>query len=372
MHIVIIVVHLKLGGVERRAVELSTQMVKRGDDVTLIHFGQEDTNFYALPAAVQQIALDLEERVEHSLDRLRNTLRRIRALRPVIQQLQCDVLLSFSDGINVAVLLANIGLGHPHIISISNHPIGATKGLPVLCRILYPRADAAVSVSSGVDAAHDYISASKRHTITPSVREVFQRFVPSTFNKKNHIVSLIRLRPHKNLAMLVRSFAALASRYPQWELHIYGEGPERGKLSNLIESLGLANRIRLCKPVPDVLPILQSAAIYVQPSNREGFSNAVLEAMACQLPVIVTDYPGNPRDFITDGQNGIIIPVGDEAALTEALGKLMSDDSERARLGEAAGYVCDRFSTDRIAQQWHEVIHSLIKRTTAPDCANRI
>ncbi len=363
MRITIVIGQMRLGGTERVVSILCQQMIERGDEVVLINLSHKRTNFYNLHPAVQQISLDLENTASNRIETLRNVTRRIQYVRRSIQEVNADIVISFTDKINIITLFANAGLKYPHIISVRAHPTLNRILLRIATWLMYPTASSIVSVSRGVDLWYKYIKSSKRFVIGNPVQEDFLNQVPTTITEYSQfrIVSLGRLGAEKNHALLIRAFAKVAHQFPQWHVYIYGDGEEYTTLQTLIESLDLAKQVVLHQPVTDVMPVLLNASIYVQPSNSEGFPNAVLEAMACNLPVIVTDYLGDPRDFLTHEETGLIVPLNNIDAMADALTDLITNPEKRERLGQTAGYVREAFSTQGIIEQWYDVIKSVIK-----------
>jgi glycosyltransferase involved in cell wall biosynthesis len=220
-------------------------------------------------------------------------------------------------------------------------------------------ASAVVSVNSVADQWYHRIPSMKRYII-PNPVQAHLDDVARTDKPPYHIVSLGRLERIKNHALLIRAFAKLADNFPDWDVQIYGSGREYASLQQLIVSLDLVGRVSLNLPVHDVADVLSGTAIYVQPSYAEGFPNAVLDAMACHVPVIVTDYQGNPRDLITHRETGVIVPMDDTVALVDTLRELMCDPTLRSCLGRSAGYVQEAFSIERVTQQWYDVIRQIL------------
>jgi GalNAc-alpha-(1->4)-GalNAc-alpha-(1->3)-diNAcBac-PP-undecaprenol alpha-1,4-N-acetyl-D-galactosaminyltransferase len=85
---------------------------------------------------------------------------------------------------------------------------------------------------------------------------------------------------------------------------------------------------------------------------------ALVEAMACGLPVICTDFPSGARDIVRDGIDAIVVPPNDVKALGEALDRLMEDPAERQRLGARAIEVADRFSLGTVMSMWNRLLRS--------------
>ena len=130
--------------------------------------------------------------------------------------------------------------------------------------------------------------------------------------------------------------ACAAARVDGLRVVLLGDGPERPALLRLAQELGLGDRLEMPGFVGDVRDVLGCLDAYVHFSReREGCSNAILEAMACGLPVIATDVGGN-RELIQHGVTGLIVPEEDVAAVGRSLRQLATDQAERVRLGRAA------------------------------------
>jgi glycosyltransferase involved in cell wall biosynthesis len=161
-----------------------------------------------------------------------------------------------------------------------------------------------------------------------------------------------RLFPVKGFDLLLRAFAIARAQVPGWTLHIWGEGPERQELEVLAKHLGLTSCTYLPGLTTQPFEILGGADLFVLPSRAEGFPNALVEAMACGLPVISTDFGGAARDIIRHGVDGLLVPPEDVSALAGALVSLMSDPEARAKLSARAGEVKQRFSSQRVIGMW--------------------
>ena len=152
-----------------------------------------------------------------------------------------------------------------------------------------------------------------------------------------------RLSVQKRLDVLLRAFAGLPARR-DLELHIAGSGPEEGSLRRLADELAVGDRTFFCGHVSDVAGFLQGLDIYVMTSEREGLPYALLEAMACGLPSVVTDVNELP-DIIRHGSDGFVIPVDDVAACQQRMLELAQQPGLRAGMGDnARKRACDHFS----------------------------
>lgn len=149
-----------------------------------------------------------------------------------------------------------------------------------------------------------------------------------------------RLVPVKGLDTLLRAWQRVRAQHDA-VLVIAGDGPQRAALQAQAQQLGLEDHVEFLGQVSNVGAVLASCDLYVQPSLQEGMPNSVLEAMACGLAVVATNNAGNLA-VVVDGENGRVVPIGDEAALAHALTELLSDPDRRAAWGHAARLKVER------------------------------
>ena len=175
-------------------------------------------------------------------------------------------------------------------------------------------------------------------------------------------VSIARLIHAKGFDLVLRAFARVSSKHPQWTLAIVGEGPLRTRLEDLCDELKIRQRVFFTGQVKNPDEILSRADLFVMSSRFEGFPNALCEAMAHGVPVISTDCPSGPRAIIRDNVDGVLIPNGDVEALAAAMDRLMGDGVERKRLGLGATYVTERFGLDKVMAMWETALERALPR----------
>ncbi len=174
-----------------------------------------------------------------------------------------------------------------------------------------------------------------------------------------------RLHAQKGLDVLLTAFQQLLRQHPTHEarLQLVGEGPLRGDLTRLAEQLGIARHVHFVGQTDQVLERLQQADIFVLPSRAEGMSNALLEAMVCGLPVVVSDIPGN-IDIVAHEHDGLLFAVNDSNSLVQALASLLDQPVLRERLGQAARQTVERrYSLNYVADRYIALYHNLISAT---------
>ncbi len=273
-----------------------------------------------------------------------------------LRRLDSDVLVTTRPGLNlVAARFANpsvLRVGQEHLF-LANHP-------PALRRQIarhYPKLDL-VSVLTERDA-EDY-----RAYLGGRVRVVrVPNAVPDPGIRRagdaKVVIAAGRLTRQKGFDLLVDAFAQVAHRYPDWQLHIYGSGEERGRLLAQILRLRLERQVRLMGYSGTLSEKLSQAALYAMSSRVEGFPMVLLEAMAVGLPVVSFDCTNGPADLVRQGANGVLVPAGDVGGLADALCTMMADPGRRARMGEAARATAREYDIGRISHRWETLFDEL-------------
>lgn len=165
----------------------------------------------------------------------------------------------------------------------------------------------------------------------------------------------------KGVDVMLRVFKRLLAERPKCHLLIVGEGPERPQLEALARELGLAGRAHFLGFVPSTGAVLRDATdIAVSPARVEGFGLTVIEAGLAALPVVATNTTGM-NEILRSGENGVIVPVEDEAALLVALREVVDRPELRLRYGRALHAVVEeRFLTASYVHAFEETYASLL------------
>jgi glycosyltransferase involved in cell wall biosynthesis len=203
-----------------------------------------------------------------------------------------------------------------------------------------------------------------------SVPDAIKRIIPNPVEPKNlperrppvpnRIVAVGRLSLQKNFAMLINSFNNVYKDFPGCKLDIYGEGEIRGQLEKQIDDLGLNDVVTLCGAKTNVQEHIADADLFVMSSDYEGFPNALLEAVAIGLPVISTAFPtGVAYELITD-DNGIIVPVNDEGAMTDAIRNMLSDKDRLEAMGKNSHESAKKYYTENIIKMWEDALSNIL------------
>jgi len=168
--------------------------------------------------------------------------------------------------------------------------------------------------------------------------------------------------PYKGHEELVEAAARVVRRFPDVLFLLVGRDSGTMEATRArIRERGIEGSVRFAGSRTDVPDILRASDLFVHPSREEGFSNAILEAMAAGLPVVACDVGGNP-EAVVDGETGRLVPPRDPERLAGAMAELIGDESKRKVFGEAAlRRVSERFSLDRMVGEMESLYKSLAR-----------
>ena len=345
--------NLKQGGAERVISLLANKLAQDGKRVCVLLY-QDEELFYELDSRIEVVSVQKETKT-------RNLIRNIKWIHQFFSE-HAEVAISFLATINIVALFAHFGLKCPIIVADRNDPrfVPSNYLIRKTRDFLYTFADGVVLQTTQNKAYFSKKVQSKSIVIPNPVDLGEKKGLGLRVEKKNEIVSVGRLMPQKNQIMLIEAFSIIANEYPDYELIIYGEGPEREKLEKRTMQLGISSRVFLPGSVKNIYDLIARSQLFVLSSNYEGMPNALIEALCIGVPCLATNVSG-VSDLIKNGKNGEIIPVGDTCALAERLRVVLDDETKRDRYGRNATALNDLLSLQRILGVWLSFIESIKK-----------
>ena len=178
------------------------------------------------------------------------------------------------------------------------------------------------------------------------------------------VATVGNIRRVKGHDVFIRAAASVAAQFPKVTFSIAGDVLEPdyfAELQVLVRDLNLSDRFRFAGGVKDLREHLATADVFVLPPRSEGFSNAIVEAMAASLPVVATNVGGN-AEAVQDGVSGVIVPAEDSGALAAAIVHLLSNPAKARQMGaEGKRLVAEKFTTEAMMTQIINVYGSLLK-----------
>lgn len=176
-------------------------------------------------------------------------------------------------------------------------------------------------------------------------------------NKK--VIAVGRLTIVKNFSSLIRAWNSVVKNHPDWSLEIYGDGAEYNNLLTLISNLKLEKHVFLKGHSYNILEEMANASIFTLTSAFEGFGLVIVEAMSCGLPVISYNCPCGPKDIISDGTDGFLVPLNDEQCLAEKINLLIENEALRKQMSEAALIKSQKFTAKEVISIWMNLFNTL-------------
>lgn len=361
MRLTLVIPALGAGGAERVMITLANAWAERGWAITLLTYDDgRDPPFYPLHPIVTLQPLDVAQSSRTPLQAVRHNVWRLRALRRAFIASRPDVIVSFLSHTNVVALAASRGLAVPVIVSerVDPNHESLARVWSVLRRSLYPLAAAVVAQTAQAKAYFPSVVRRRTRIIPNPVPAPFRDRPSASSERPDHHRTLIaagRLTRQKGFDLLLRAFAAISPRHPEWSLVIWGDGPLRSSLEGFSDDLRLRERVSFPGRTPTLPHEIAQADLFVLSSRYEGFPNVLCEAMACGVPVVSFDCPSGPSDILRHGIDGLLVPAGDTAALASALDRLMANPEERGQLAARAPEILDRFGLDRVLAEWDKL-----------------
>lgn len=178
--------------------------------------------------------------------------------------------------------------------------------------------------------------------------------------QSKRIVTIGRYSYEKGYDFLLRIWALVEKKYPDWQLNVYGMGDPTPYVKLMDELSVDPRRCHLNSSLVDVESEYLRSSILVQPSRTEGFGLVLVEAMACGLPVVAFDCENGPRSLIEDGEDGFLIPPCDVELFADRLMRLMDDERLRTKMGEKGLLKSQHYHISKIASQWEQLFDELM------------
>lgn len=354
-----------VGGAERVLCAICTVLARKGYEVSILSFdNSEGEPFYFLDQRVHRIYLNVGD-VQRPSSFL-ETFIRIKKIREIIKKQKPDIVVGFMHSMFIPLTFALLGM---RICIIgSEHTVPAyykKKPFQFLLFMISAYFLKKITVlSENIKNSYPLPIRSRMVEILNPVEKA-QQCIEYTEKEYYTILSVGRLEESKDHQSLIQAFALIARDFPNWNLSIVGEGPEQKRIQDLILKNNLQSQVSLFGFTRNIEEKYLSSDIFVLPSRYEAFGLVTVEAMMHGLPVIgFADCPGT-NSLIENQKNGLLINVEDDRvqALANGMRYLINDPVYRKTLGKnAQAWAQDRFSIDKIVNQWENLFNSLLNK----------
>lgn len=394
-HVALLMADLDGGGIQRSMLHLARALADRGHRVDLLVYKAQGDFVDSVPSAIRVVALETapvwmgrfhafraapEHLIQLALPVLlplkpQGTLRCLPALARYLREERPAVLFSAHTYLNLVALWARrlAGVSVRMVISerihLSSHLRYGSKRkkwrwrfiLPLL-RHTYATADGVVAVSRSVADDLCSLTGLPPRLVTPLYNPVVDsELIAKAKSPVDHpwfvpgappvIIAAGRLAEQKDIPTLLQAFAQVRAQR-QARLLLLGEGEMRRKLEALARELGVDQDVSLPGFTSNPFAFMARAAVFVLSSAYEGLPGVLIQALACGCPVVSTNCPGGAAEILENGQYGRLVPVGDPAAMAQAILSTLDASPDRGLLQKRASL----FSVDRAVEQYLEVL----------------
>lgn len=388
MKITFLLASLGSGGAERVVSLLANKMMELGHQVEIVCLKFNDVYYQT----------DSRVKVTLAMQRTKNRLTELFWLRKYVKKQKPDVVIPFTEGVYCFTILSLLGTDIPVIASERLDPAAMSPTRKLLKRLLLPYADWLVVQTQSIKEYFPKRIQKKTSVIYNPVRdEVFHQIENGVLKiengerhespnglqvqganaassvqcsntpmegmgqeKQNRIISVGRLYPQKNQEMMIRAFAKVADKFPNWQLVIFGEGPLRAELESLVSSFKLQDRVLLPGRTEHVIEELRKSKIFCMSSDYEGMSNSMIEAFCIGLPIVSTKVSGTD-ELVQDGVNGYLVELGDVDGMADVLSQLMKGDKMIQMAFETNKSRVSLFQLGSIIDEWLIIIRNVVR-----------
>jgi glycosyltransferase involved in cell wall biosynthesis len=374
-----------MGGTIRTVLNLAGYLARDHDVEVISVVRRRRLPFFPFPPDVTVTALD-DQTAEPGFSRggLRGLLRKLPSVLVHPQDhsyrgssLWTDVLLvrrlrSLPEGVLIgtrpALNLIAAELAPPEVVTVGQEHLNYRVYRPALAADIarrYRKLDAlAVLTDDDLHAYREVLPPAARLVCIPNALPALEGDVSALANPL--VVAAGRLTPQKGFDLLVRAFARVVERHPDWELRIYGGGEKLSELRRLVWEHDLYNHVTLMPRSPELGRELAKASVFALSSRFEGLPMVLIEAMSKRLPVVSFDCPTGPRQVVVHGHNGLLVPNGDVDAFASALLEVIEDDDKRRSMGDAALETARRYDVEVIGRRWAEFLADIAAALPSP------
>ena len=195
--------------------------------------------------------------------------------------------------------------------------------------------------------------------VIPNLVTVYPNDISCYSERSNRIICVGRLTRQKGFDYLIKAWALIANKYPGWKIDIFGSGDLEDFLIQMIDNYNLKESITINKPTSNIFEEYDRSSIYILSSRYEGFCLVLLEAMSFGIPCISFNCPHGPSDMITNGEEGILVPVGDINKLADSIEWMITHKEERERMSQNSREKVKYYLAENIMPQWVELFNKI-------------
>lgn len=362
------------GGMERVLANKANYFAALGYDVNIVTTDQKGrSSYFQLDNRIKQYDLDINYHDNESKNLLvklltypqKQKLHKIK-LEELLRKLKADIVISMFDNDSSFVYKLNDGskkILEIHFSRFKRIQYGRKGILGIIDKYrsindlkLAQKYDRFVVLT---EEDKSYWGNLSNIEVIPNANSFIPSDRASLMNKR--IIAVGRYDYQKGFDELIKIWKTIYGQNPDWRLDIFGNGPLKGELQDMIKDLNLLDVVRLHPPVKDIEKEYLESSILVMTSRYEGLPMALLEAQACGLPMVAYACKCGPKDIIKDGINGYLIPEGECQLMSDKLLTIINNIELRKKMGTMSEQLSHNFSEEHVMKLWTNLFERLLK-----------
>ena len=366
MNIIFLTTVLGYSGAPKMLAWIANQMSRSGHSVKVLALYSDQCQ-QPLDSDIEFESLSLKRSKNRIIRNSIDILKSLNVVHRELKKSSPDVVVTFLDTVGYMYLLKNRFSKRYKMIASERSDPYTHKGISA--KIKHKILSYADRIVFQTEGARECFS-KNRKIITKSV-VIPNPIIPKSIDESvkhvkfcerdERIVSVGRLDlKQKRHDVMIDAFERVHQKHPELELHIYGDGQDRERIQAIIDSRGLGKSVFLRGRTDSVEREIFNARAFLFSSDFEGIPNALIEAMLAGVPAVATDCsPGGARLLIENYENGILVPRGDVATLSEALIRVVEDEERADSFSSKSPLILERFSESEISDMWRKCFTSL-------------
>lgn len=342
----------QVGGIERVICQLATYFTEQINYIVEVHSiysSSEQNTYFPCSEKVRFVHYNADWRTV-------SRYQQMRLIRKIMSEINADILITSHSPISIAAILSKRVFHGKLIVTEHNMHENYTRKRLWMNPFFYHFADQLILLTKH-DLEYYKASGATRCSVIPNAVSIDS--TKSSSINEECFVSTGRMEEVKGFGMLLSAFAEAHKQLPTWKLKILGDGSKREQLEAQIKSNGLQDSVFLPGFVKDVQSELLASSVYVMSSRFEGFSLALIEAMACGLPCISFAIP--PSIEILGNDAGVLVACNDTVALADAMVQIATSAKSRQDYASRAKERVSAFSLEEICNIWRNLFQMICR-----------
>ena len=344
------------GGAEKVLICIAKRLAELGNEVSSISL-EKRKQFYNVPNYINIYRYDNTKLGK------REVLNDYKCIKKHLLNSNADISISFLSRCNLLLLVAALFRKNKIIVCDRNNPLKEhSKFTFTLSNLLYRRANKIIVQTNQIKNFYWRINKSNISVIENPIDTVsLNKQIYQIPKREKVIISVGRLEKQKDFKTLIKAFALIKNKYPDWSIKIFGQGNMEEELQRLIIDKNLEEHIFLCGRTDKPYYEMRKASIFVLSSFYEGFPNVLCEAMYAGNLCIASNCISGPKELIEDGQNGKLFSIGNEKELAEVLEEFIVHEKDFEYIRENAQKTVERLYLDKNINIWLQIIEETIQ-----------